>query len=134
MINEVDAKTAFEALSTQREAILVDCRTKTEWMLIGTPDLSSVNKQPVLIEWQMIDGRLNDRFCQSVSELADTQTPVYVLCRVGGRSASACQALMDAGFTTVFNIEGGFEGPLNDTGHRSQVDGWKFYQLPWIQS
>ena len=133
-MKEVDAKTAFDALSSHPDAILVDCRTKAEWMLIGGADLSQMNKQPVLIEWQSMDGRLNEDFCQKVRDIADEDAPIYVLCRVGGRSATATEALLADGFTDVTNIADGFEGPTNEEGHRSTVAGWRAQGLPWRQS
>src|SRR3989304_2621311 len=33
--------------------------------------------------------------------------PIYVICRSGGRSAKACQALLAAGVDRVVNVEGG---------------------------
>jgi rhodanese-related sulfurtransferase len=33
--------------------------------------------------------------------------PVYVICRSGGRAAKACDKLAAAGFTQVYNVEGG---------------------------
>ena len=133
-MKQVDAKTAHAELAANPDAILVDCRTKAEWMLIGGADLSALNKQPVLIEWQSMDGRLNNDFCKQIRDIADNETPIYVLCRVGGRSASACQALLNEGFTDLSNIEGGFEGPPDDKGHRSTVEGWRAQGLPWHQS
>ncbi len=35
------------------------------------------------------------------------QKPVVITCRSGGRSGSACRALKNAGFTSVFNLKGG---------------------------
>ena len=34
----------------------------------------------------------------------------YVICRTGGRSASACLTMANAGFTTLTNMEGGMLG------------------------
>lgn len=130
----IDSKTAYAGLAEKADAILVDCRTKAEWMLIGGADLTEIDKQPVLIEWQSMDGRLNADFCQNVRDIADNDAPIYVMCRVGGRSASACQALLEAGFTDVSNVDAGFEGQPNDQGHRSTVDGWRAQGLPWRQS
>lgn len=42
--------------------------------------------------------------------------PVLVHCKMGGRSAKAAQALVDAGFTDVTNLDGGI------TGWAQQVD------------
>ena len=133
-MKEVDAKTAYAALSDQADAILIDCRTKAEWMLIGGADLSDINKQPVMVEWQSMDGRLNPEFCHKIRDVADEDAPIFLLCRVGGRSATAAQALLDDGFTDVTNITDGFEGPVNDEGHRSKVAGWRAQGLPWRQS
>ena len=35
------------------------------------------------------------------------EKPVIITCRSGGRSGSACRALKNAGFTSVFNLKGG---------------------------
>jgi len=34
-------------------------------------------------------------------------SPLYIICQSGGRSASACQKLIDAGVTEVVNVAGG---------------------------
>ena len=38
-------------------------------------------------------------------EMADQ--PLYVICRSGSRSSSACKRFIDAGYTNVWSIEGG---------------------------
>ena len=37
----------------------------------------------------------------------DRDKPVLVICRSGGRSASAAMHLVDQGFTQVYNLRGG---------------------------
>ncbi len=37
----------------------------------------------------------------------DTQQPVIIYCRSGGRSLYACRQLIEAGYTDVTNVEGG---------------------------
>ena len=32
---------------------------------------------------------------------------LFLICRVGGRSAQACEILVNAGFKNVYNVEGG---------------------------
>lgn len=58
---------------------------------------------------------------------------VILICRSGRRSLEAGQALIDAGIHNVYNVTAGFEGPLNDSHHRSTTAGWRFDQLPWQQ-
>src|SRR5690349_21132355 len=33
--------------------------------------------------------------------------PLYIICRTGSRGQRACQKFLEAGFSNVFNIEGG---------------------------
>ena len=72
MINEITSTEAYQALASDPEAILIDCRTKEEWQLLGTPDLSRVGKRAVLIEWQDFQGRVNEDFCDQVEDVTDT--------------------------------------------------------------
>lgn len=60
----------------------------------------------------------------------DADSPVFVICRSGSRSASAANTLADAGYTNVWNIVEGFEGDKDDAGARS-VNGWRNAGLPW---
>ena len=60
---------------------------------------------------------------------------IMVMCRSGGRSAMAANALAKAGLTNVHNIIDGFEGDkVHDTGsvyHGKQMrNGWK-NSAPW---
>jgi rhodanese-related sulfurtransferase len=47
-----------------------------------------------------------DGFIERASGL-DKDQPIYVYCHVGGRSSKACTDLVKAGFTKVYNIDGG---------------------------
>jgi len=48
------------------------------------------------------------------------------------RSRAAAEFLAERGYTT-YNVTDGFEGPINDYGHRG-ASGWRAEQLPWKQS
>jgi rhodanese-related sulfurtransferase len=41
--------------------------------------------------------------------------------------------LLQAGFGSVYNVDEGFEGELDDHHHRGSVGGWRFHGLPWEQ-
>mgnify|MGYP001014017634 CR=1 FL=1 len=133
MFEEIMPSAAYEALQNNAEAQLIDCRSMTEWNLIGTPDLSPIGKQVACLEWQSVDGQRNESFCDKISEHIDKEAAIYIICRSGARSAAACQALAAAGFTTLFNVTGGFEGNTDAQGHRATSEGWKFEGLPWRQ-
>ena len=40
--------------------------------------------------------------------LLDRNKPIYIYCKVGGRSSKAATKIINAGFKKVFNLEGGF--------------------------
>lgn len=137
---DVSAQEAFDRLSQQPNAILVDVRTQAEWTFVGLPDLRSLGMEPVLSEWQSFPpSGPNPEFVKSVSDALvkkglDLDAPIYFLCRSGARSAAAATVLTQAGYTQCYNISDGFEGPLDETGHRGTRSGWKAAGLPWIQS
>ncbi|WP_269584410.1 rhodanese-like domain-containing protein [Roseibium sp. Sym1] len=136
----VTAQEAFDELSAQENAVLVDVRTQAEWAFVGLPDLRPISKEPMLVEWQSFPSSgPNPDFAKSVSDLMvkkglDQSAPIYFLCRSGARSQAAAIALTQAGYTHCFNISDGFEGPLDQAGHRGVQSGWKAAGLPWSQS
>lgn len=56
--------------------------------------------------------------------------PIFVMCRSGGRSAAAVDALAAAGYTNVWNLTEGFEGDRDRSGARA-LNGWRNAGLPW---
>ena len=126
--------TAFEALQNQPDSKLIDCRTRAEWVYVGVPMLPESPQKTAFIEWVDGSGQPNPDFLSSVSQIASTDTPLYLICRSGVRSAAACQLLARSGFTTLVNIEDGFEGEIGPSGHRASINGWKYSNLPWTQS
>jgi rhodanese-related sulfurtransferase len=125
--------TAFEALQTHPGAMLIDCRTRAEWVYVGVPVLPNKTQKIAFIEWVDATGQPNTNFLSAVAQIASTDTPLYILCRSGVRSAAACQFLAESGFNTLINIEDGFEGDIGPSGHRANINGWKYCNLPWTQ-
>lgn len=120
---------AHTLLLEKPNAVLIDCRTQPEWSFVGIPDMPGTR----LVEWtSWPTGAPNPEFVQVATEGLDPDTPIAVVCRSGARSAAAGKALAAAGFTQVFNVLDGFEGPLDANGHRS--GGWRGAGLPWRQS
>ena len=52
---------------------------------------------------------------------ANKQRPWVLICQGGIRSRAAAQSLLDAGFTDVISVQGGFNQ-------------WRIEQLPWVQT
>jgi len=135
-IDNITPKKAWHILQTQSKSVLVDVRTQAEWALVGLPDLASIGRPLVKIEWQIAPQmQLNPNFITTLEQtVTDKSVSVLFLCRSGARSAAAAQAAKMAGYKQAFNIENGFEGARNADGQRGQLNGWKVAQLPWRQN
>ncbi|WP_433954746.1 rhodanese-like domain-containing protein [Janibacter indicus] len=136
MIQQADLtpRQAWERLESDPDAVLVDVRTSAEWSFVGLPDLTSVGKRVVPIEWTTFpEGAPNPRFLDDLrASIPSDDTPVLFLCRSGARSTAATAAATAAGYTAAHNVTEGFEGELDAQGHRA-VNGWKQAGLPWRQ-
>ena len=132
---DVDPLESWELLSKYKEACLIDCRTQAEWQFVGIPNLDSIEKKPILIEWQMYPSMLlNQNFENQLKESGiSKKNTLILLCRSGGRSKSAAEFLTSKGFEHCYNCSGGFEGEHDLDEHRSCKSGWKFLKLPWRQ-
>ena len=135
----VSVRTVWQRLADGKDATLIDVRTRAEWAYVGLPDLSSLGKQVLLVEWQRFpENTPNQGF---VAELARQLTSagvgndaeLFFICRSGARSQAAAQAMIGAGYTRCFNVAEGFEGPLDEMRHRGSRGGWKAERLPWVQ-
>ena len=134
-VPDVSPRAAWQELVQDESAMLVDCRTDAEWNFVGIPDLSELQKQVVLIPWQVYPSmQVNGAFAEHLRRAGATpETKLYFICRSGARSLAAGQAAQAAGFPSAFNVADGFEGPVDAEGHRGTVAGWKADGLPWRQ-
>lgn len=144
--DDLEPDEAFKLLLKDPSTYLVDVRTKAETIFVGAPNLSanqSENKY-CLIEWQLFPSmQTNDSFIEQLSaKLEEWQSQdgvksenrnLLFLCRSGVRSAYAADVATKMGCSKSFNISGGFEGDVNQDGHRAMLSGWKFTGLPWSQ-
>jgi rhodanese-related sulfurtransferase len=126
---------AWKLLAADPDAVLVDCRTAAEWRFVGVPDISSLQRDVVYIEWSRTDGTHNDGFVDDLKAagVAPGERPVVFLCRSGNRSVGAAEAATEAGIGPSYNVLDGFEGDLDEDGHRGST-GWRATGLPWRQS
>ncbi|UZJ23422.1 rhodanese-like domain-containing protein [Rhodococcus antarcticus] len=109
------------------DAVLVDVRTEAEWRFVGVPALERLGR----VEWVDTAGQRNAGFVEQVRRLAG-QRAVVLLCRSGQRSVAAAEALTAAGAGPAWNVLDGFEGGLDEHGHRGAA-GWRAVGLPWTQ-
>ena len=137
---DITPEEAWQLLVDDPEAVLVDCRTEAEWRFVGVPDLSSLARDVVYVEWNTADGKHNDGFVDDLVSAgvapageARAGRPVIFLCRSGNRSIGAAEAATEAGIAPSYNVLDGFEGNLDADRHRGGT-GWKAVGLPWKQS
>lgn len=133
---DIAPQQAWEILTGNPDAVLVDVRTEAEWKFVGVPDTSSIARPTLLVEWVDGSGTRNTGFLDQLRTLLGERpadAPVLFLCRSGQRSAHAADAATAAGIAPAYNISDGFEGPLDEDGHRGGA-GWRASRLPWRQS
>lgn len=137
---DVSAKSAWDALSSSPEALLVDVRSRAEWAFVGVPVLAGIGKTTLLVAWNDFDagarvpdflGRLNAAL---EAQGARKETPLYFICRSGSRSRNAAIEATTGGYAHCYNVDNGFEGDLDPDGHRGTAGGWKAEGLPWAQT
>lgn len=132
---DITPQEAWELLSDNPEAVLVDCRTTAEWKWVGVADISDLGRDVVYVEWNSANGVHNDDFVGELVGKGVTpgERPVVFLCRSGNRSIGAAEAATAAGIGPSYNVLDGFEGNLDEHGHRGGT-GWRAVGLPWRQS
>ena len=137
---DVECQKAWAMLEADPKAQLVDVRTMAEWNFVGVPDLGTLGRRVLTVEWQNYPSMaVNPDFAAQTSELlagtgADQDAPVLFLCRSGGRSRAAAIAMTKAGYSRAYNVADGFEGDPDAEHHRGTRSGWKAAGLPWRQS
>lgn len=126
---------AWGLLRADPRAVLVDVRSEAEWVFVGLPDVTPLGKKVVTVAWNhWPGGSRNQRFVEDLHEAGvEGEGPVLFLCRSGARSRAAAVAATEAGIAPAYNISEGFEGDLDEDGHRGR-SGWRARGLPWRQS
>jgi rhodanese-related sulfurtransferase len=139
VVGDVSVQDVWNQLKSDPSSVLIDVRTRAEWTFVGLPDLSALGKRVVTVEWQTfpensVDPAFTERLKTAMSGSgADHETPLYFICRSGGRSRMAAEAMAALGYQRCHNVADGFEGPLDATRHRGHIGGWKAAGLAWAQ-
>jgi rhodanese-related sulfurtransferase len=138
----IKARDAWDVWKANPDAVkILDVRTIEEALFVGHPTMAWVI--PAFLQsydWDAGKGAFpmkpNPEFVARVQEIAAPGDTLLVMCRSGGRSALAINALAGVGFTRVYNILDGMEGDaVNDPesvfhGQRMK-NGWKHAGAPW---
>lgn len=116
------------ALFQGQHVVIVDVRTNEERKFVGyVPNT-------LHIPWATgTSFNRNPRFAKELETKVGKDQVILLLCRSGKRSAAAASVAYNAGFASVYNIDQGFEGDLDETAHRGSFNGWRHHNLPWQQ-
>lgn len=126
---DISPTDAWDQLTIDPDAVLVDVRTADEWREIGVPDTGDAKNPVRFIEWATPFGA-NPSFLMQLEEAGvSKEATVLFLCRSGARSVSAAEAATSAGWTSSYNIAQGFEGEFDAFGGRT-INGWRNAGLP----
>jgi rhodanese-related sulfurtransferase len=138
----VTAKEAYEMWKGDPKRVkIVDVRTPEEYIFVGHPEMA--RNVPVLFvkyQWNAEKNEPvvapNPDFVARVKSVFGSTDAILVMCRSGGRSALAANALIKAGFSKVYNIIDGMEGDkVDDPGSvyhgKRMKNGWKNSGSPW---
>lgn len=72
---------------------LIDVRTPQEYAEFHLKNAKNINWNGTTFEKEV--------------KLLDKSKPIYIYCKVGGRSSQAAVKLAELGFTEIYNLEGG---------------------------
>jgi len=139
VVDDVSVAEVWKRLETDKNAQLVDVRTRPEWAFVGVPDVSGLGRRVIMMEWQTFpDNRVDAGFQERLSGVLEAagvkkDADLFFICRSGGRSRMAAEAMAEAGYARCHNVADGFEGPLDAGRHRGNLAGWKSAGLPWVQ-
>ncbi len=91
---EISVNSLHERLAQSPDILLLDVRTPGEWESVRVPGIKKFIP--------------HDQMGERSAELnAQPDTPIYVICRSGHRSAIAAGTLAKLGFKQVFSVQGG---------------------------
>lgn len=80
---------------------LIDVRTQDEY------DRGSIKGAVLFNYW-------SEGFLSRITEQFDKNKPIYLYCKVGGRSSKAAQLLVKNGFKKVYSLDGGYSDWIKD--------------------
>ena len=119
---------------------IVDVRTPEEYSFIGHPPMA--HNIPFMIlpnQWYKAGNKawaLNPDFISQIKKKFNPTDTLVLMCRSGGRSARAVNALAKEGFKNVYTVTDGFEGgKVKDENSyfngKRFLNGWRNSGSPW---
>jgi len=135
-VHSISARDAWDMLEEKPQSVLIDVRSSMEYLFVGHP------KGAISVPWiDEPDWKIDPDFSKHIRQILlggvstsdDGSVPILLICRSGKRSLEAGNHLIAEDFHDIYNVESGFEGPLDENHHRSRTSGWRYENLPWEQ-
>ena len=125
-IKRIEPDKAKELLDSGGGYVYLDVRTVPEFDAGHVPGAKNV---PVVEPDASGRMALNPRFLPAVESKFAKDAKIITGCKMGGRSMKAAELLLQAGFSDVVDMRGGFVGEMDDFG-RLSFPGWASRGLP----
>lgn len=126
-VKQISAEQAQKAMNAGSDTLYIDVRTPAEFANGHPPN--AINVPVVFPNPATRQMEPNPDFVSVVSHHVATDRSVIVGCQMGGRSQMAAQIMVEAGYTDVSNMQGGFGGVRNPTGG-VVTPGWVQMEYP----
>lgn len=128
-IKRITPEQAKELLDSNAGHTYLDVRTVPEFNAGHVPGAKNI---PVLEPDASGRVQLNPHFAAIVKKVFGPETKLITGCQKGGRSLKAAELLLQAGFSNVVDMRGGFGGETDEMG-RMSFPGWAPRGLPTTQ-
>ncbi len=126
-IEQVTPPDAQAGLESDLEAVYLDVRTEAEFSQGHPGEALNI---PVAFPNPMGGMQPNPDFLKIVQKLLPVDKKIYCGCQAGVRSQAAADILAKAGYTNLFNVQGGFGGRVNPGTGMVVTPGWRDSGLP----
>ena len=126
-VKQIDPKQTYDTLKQDPNAVYLDVRTPGEFAnghVPGAVNIAVMSPDPMSRRMTP-----NPDFLQAVQSAFPKDKKIICGCQMGGRSQHAAEILVQAGFTDVSNMVGGFGGAKDPMG-RLVAPGWLQSDLP----
>lgn len=125
-IKRITPEEAKELLGSKQGYIYLDVRTVPEFDAGHVPGAKNI---PVVEPDAYGRMQLNPQFVEIVETNLIKGVKCITGCQKGGRSLKAAELLLNAGFTHILDMRGGFAGETDEAG-RVTFPGWSLRGLP----
>lgn len=126
-VKQINPEQANEILQKDSGAAYIDVRTELEFQNGHVPKAANI---PVVFpDPATRQMKPNPEFLQLVEARYGKDKKLIIGCQAGGRSQFASDMLVQAGYTDISNMQGGFGGARDPMG-RVITPGWSQLNLP----